>query len=110
MFGLEPAALTAGANVSNQENSMDNDQQDGASAPHGSAEQEPVRRAAVLKRWLSGRLVGVLFASFGFVALRFLLTPLRIKILTSLLDKDEYGKLTLVSLTISFLSIVFSLG
>ena len=89
---------------------MDNDQQDGASAPHGSAGQEPVRRAAVLKRWLSGRLVGVLFASFGFVALRFLLTPLRIKILTSLLDKDEYGTLTLVSLTISFLSIVFSLG
>lgn len=49
-------------------------------------------------------------ASLGFIALRFLLVPVRIKILASLLDKEEYGTLTLVSLTVSCLAVIFSLG
>jgi len=50
------------------------------------------------------------FASFGFIALRFLLVPVRIKILTSMLSKEEYGTLTLVSLSVSCLAIIFALG
>jgi O-antigen/teichoic acid export membrane protein len=50
------------------------------------------------------------FASFGFIALRFLFVPVRIKLLTSLLDKGQYGTLTLVSLSVSCLTILFALG
>jgi O-antigen/teichoic acid export membrane protein len=39
-----------------------------------------------------------------------LLLPVRIKILTTILDKADYGLLTLVSTTITFVSLVFSLG
>ncbi len=49
-------------------------------------------------------------ASFGFVALRFLLVPIRIKLLTSLLDKDAYGTLTLISLSVSCLSVLLGVG
>jgi O-antigen/teichoic acid export membrane protein len=49
-------------------------------------------------------------ASFGFIALRFLLVPIRIKLLTSMLDKEQYGTLTLVSLSVSCLAIIFALG
>jgi O-antigen/teichoic acid export membrane protein len=55
-------------------------------------------------------LFNIFFASFGFVALRFILSPVRIKILSSLLSKEDYGILTLVSLTISFVTLVSSLG
>ena len=57
-----------------------------------------------------GPLFNVFFASFGFVAVRFLLGPVRIKILTGLLTKEQYGTLTLISLTISFITLVSSLG
>lgn len=50
------------------------------------------------------------FASFGFVAIRFLFTPIRIKLLTSLLSKEEYGTLTLIMVTISFASLLSSMG
>lgn len=52
----------------------------------------------------------VLFASFGFVAIRFLLTPLRIKILTAMLNKEQYGTLTLVSVAVALATMVFSMG
>lgn len=55
-------------------------------------------------------LFGVFFASFGFVALRFILSPVRIKILSTILSKEEYGSLTLISLTISFITLAASLG
>lgn len=56
------------------------------------------------------QLFNVFFASFGFVALRFLLGPIRIKVLTNLLTKDQYGTLTLIGLTVAFLTLVSSLG
>ena len=49
-------------------------------------------------------------ASFGFLLLRFLFTPARIKVLTHLLDEESYGSLTLMALSISFLCLVFSFG
>lgn len=52
----------------------------------------------------------IALASFGFMALRFLLVPVRIKLLTSLLDKEEYGTLTLISLSVSFLAVLLALG
>ncbi len=54
--------------------------------------------------------VRLFLASFGFVALRFVLTPIRIKILTSLLSREQYGTVTLISVTVSFLSLLFSFG
>lgn len=63
------------------------------------------RSAAGLKTVLD-----VLFASLGFVALRLLITPVRIKLLTSLLSKADYGLLTFVMLIISFVTLVSSLG
>lgn len=58
----------------------------------------------------SRAMFGVFFASFGFIACRFLLTPIRIKVLTSLLDRETYGALTLISVTVSFLTLVGSIG
>lgn len=55
-------------------------------------------------------LVNVFFASFGFVVLRAALGPARIKILTTLLTKEQYGTLTVISLTVSFITLVSSLG
>lgn len=58
----------------------------------------------------SRHLLGIGLASVGFVVLHMLLLPVRIKILTTILDKADYGLLTLVSTTITFISLVFSLG
>lgn len=55
-------------------------------------------------------LLPLFFASFGFIALRFIFSPLRIKVLTSLLTKDEYATLTLISGTVTFITLVSSLG
>lgn len=55
-------------------------------------------------------LVNLLFASFGYVALRVLIAPIRIKLLTSLLSKEDYGLLTLVMLTVSFITLISSMG
>lgn len=60
--------------------------------------------------WLHAATFSVLFASFGYIAIRFILVPIRMKVLTTLLGKDEYGTLTLVILTISFITIISSLG
>lgn len=69
--------------------------------PQAAADRAPSR---------AGYLLNIFFASFGFLVLRFLLSPLRIKILSSFLSKDDYGVLTLVSLTVSFVTLVTSLG
>ena len=55
-------------------------------------------------------LFNLLFASFGYVALRMLIAPVRIKLLTSLLSKEDYALLTLVLLTTSFITLLSSLG
>ncbi|HQK88758.1 MAG TPA: hypothetical protein PLU25_14140, partial [Acidobacteriota bacterium] len=55
-------------------------------------------------------LFNLFFASFGYVAIRMLIAPVRIKLLTSLLTKEDYGLLTLIMLTVSFLTLIFSLG
>ncbi len=55
-------------------------------------------------------LLNVLFASFGYVAIRLLIAPVRIKILTTLLTKEDYGLLTLIMLTVSFITLISSLG
>ena len=49
-------------------------------------------------------------ATFGFVLLRALLTPLRIRVVTGLLDPGAYGALTLLSMTVHGLAIIASLG
>lgn len=48
--------------------------------------------------------------SFGFVVLRFLLAPVRIRVLTGLLDPADYGVVTLVSMSATAMAFVFSLG
>lgn len=68
------------------------------------------KSAGEVKPAIGRYLFNIFFASFGFVALRFILSPVRIKILSSLLSKEDYGILTLVSITISFVTLVSSLG
>lgn len=60
--------------------------------------------------WMHAATFSVLFASFGYIAIRFILVPIRMKVLTTLLDKEQYGTLTLVILTISFITIISSVG
>ena len=55
-------------------------------------------------------LFNLLFASVGYIFIRLLLTPVRIKLLTSLLDKADYGLLSLIMLSISFMLLGTSLG
>ncbi len=62
----------------------------------------PRRRASTL--------FNLLFASIGYVAIRMVIAPVRIKLLTSLLSKEDYGLLTLVMLTVSFITLLASLG
>ncbi|MCX7818657.1 MAG: polysaccharide biosynthesis C-terminal domain-containing protein [Kiritimatiellae bacterium] len=54
--------------------------------------------------------LAVLWGSFGFVALRFLLTPVRIKLLTNLLARQVYGSLMLISTTVAFGALALSFG
>ncbi|HMO51453.1 MAG TPA: lipopolysaccharide biosynthesis protein [Kiritimatiellia bacterium] len=55
-------------------------------------------------------LANLLFASFGYVAIRMLIAPVRIKLLTTLLTKEDYARLTLIMLTVSFITLISSLG
>ncbi len=48
--------------------------------------------------------------SLGFVILRFLLAPVRIRILTEFLAPADYGVVTLVSMSATAMAFVFSLG
>ena len=59
---------------------------------------------------LGGTFLNVLFASVGYVVIRMLIAPVRIKLLTSLLSKEDYGLLTLIMLTVSFVTLVLSFG
>lgn len=67
-------------------------------------------RNMMVRHRLRSTLFNVLFASVGYVVLRMVMAPLRIKLLTSLLSKEDYGLLTLLMLTVSFTTLVLSLG
>jgi O-antigen/teichoic acid export membrane protein len=58
----------------------------------------------------AGPLSRFFLLSFGYVAFRFLLSPLRTRILTEILPKDLYGSLTLAVMTLTFISTLSSLG
>ena len=68
------------------------------------AQSEPTRRRLRRTLW------NVLFASVGYIAIRMVIAPVRIKLLTSLLSKEDYGLLTLIMLTVSFTTLITSLG
>ena len=51
-----------------------------------------------------------LFASVGYVAILAILTPVRIRLMTSFLTKTQYGYLTLAVMTVSFLATLSSMG
>ncbi len=53
---------------------------------------------------------GALSVTLLFVALRFLVTPLRIKVITSILSPADYGLVTLLSMTAHGLSLIVSVG
>ena len=59
---------------------------------------------------LAGVLFGALSITLGFVALRFLITPLRIKIITTVLSPEDYGVVTLLSMTAHGLGLIVSVG
>jgi O-antigen/teichoic acid export membrane protein len=71
---------------------------------------DPATSAPPPARRVGRPLFNLFFASFGYVAIRMVVAPVRIKLLTSLLSKDDYALLTLVMLTTSFITLVSSLG
>ena len=56
------------------------------------------------------RLSGFFLLSFGYVGLRFLLSPVRSRLLTGQLPKELYGSLTLAVTTVTFLATLLALG
>lgn len=56
------------------------------------------------------RLLLFVVPSFGYIGLRFLLNPLRMRLLTEMLSRELYGSLTLAVTTITFIAILSSLG
>lgn len=79
-----------------------------ASPPEESGRDPAGPSSAAPPLWRGG--ARIVFATFGFLALRFLLTPIRLKALTNLLSKEDYGAVTLIGATVAFLVIVTSLG
>jgi O-antigen/teichoic acid export membrane protein len=56
------------------------------------------------------RFSGFFLLSFGYVGLRFLLSPVRSRLLTEQLSKPLYGALTLAVTTVTFLATLLALG
>lgn len=56
------------------------------------------------------RCLGGVGISIGFVLFRFMLTPIRIRVLTELLAPADYGMITLLSMSATGMAFVFSLG
>lgn len=56
------------------------------------------------------RLVDFFLLSFGYVGLRFLIGPIRSRLLTEQLGKPLYGALTLAVTTVTFLAMILALG
>jgi len=59
---------------------------------------------------IRGFLMGGLSVTLGFVALRFLITPLRMKVITTILTPEDYGLVTLLSMTAHGLGLIVSVG
>ena len=57
-----------------------------------------------------GRFSRFFVLSFGYVAFRFLQSPLRTRLLTEVLSKELYGSLTLAVMTLTFAATLSSLG
>ena len=55
-------------------------------------------------------MVAFFFLSFGYIGLQFLLTPVRIKTVTSILTTEQYADLNMVMMNISFIGVMLSLG
>lgn len=53
---------------------------------------------------------GLAGVSVGYLALRFLLSPLQIRILTGCLDKADYGVISVLTGTVTLLAVLMSLG
>jgi O-antigen/teichoic acid export membrane protein len=58
----------------------------------------------------AGRLSAFFLLSFGYVGLRFLLSPVRSRLLTEQLPKELYGCLTLAVTTVTFVATLLALG
>lgn len=56
------------------------------------------------------RFSGFFLLSFGYVGLRFLLSPVRSRLLTEQLPKPVYGALTLATTTVTFVATLLALG
>ena len=54
--------------------------------------------------------LGFFFVSFGYVAVQVLLTPIRIRLTTMILTKEQYAILGLVMMTTTFIPTIFTLG
>ena len=66
--------------------------------------------AVVTEETKKANFIGVFFLSFGYIGLQFLLTPLRIKTVTSILAPEQYADLNMVMMNISFIGVMLSLG
>lgn len=51
-----------------------------------------------------------LMVSYGYVGIQFLITPLRIRVLTDILSKSEYYLFNLITMTIAFAAMLLSFG
>jgi O-antigen/teichoic acid export membrane protein len=60
------------------------------------------------RKW--GGLIHFFSLSFGFIALRAVLNPVQIKVLTSLLSPEQYGTMTLIAITAWYLADISSIG
>ena len=71
---------------------------------------EPSGRGGSLSTRKWGRLIPFLSLSFGYIALRAVLNPVQIKVLTSLLSPEQYGTLTLITIAAWELAHISSVG
>lgn len=55
-------------------------------------------------------LLKFLMLSFGFAAIRFIAGPIRMKALTSVLTKAQYAGVTIITMTVSLVAMISSLG
>ena len=55
-------------------------------------------------------IVAFFFLSFGYIGMQLLLTPVRIKTVTSILTTEQYADLNMVMMNISFIGVMLSLG
>lgn len=89
---------------------MHNQEQTRPDAPANPADAATPAPFSVVPPVRGGRLSRYFLFSFGYIALRFLLGPLRTRLLTEQLSKEFYGTLTLAVMTITALSILLALG